>query len=185
MAIWATQSLASGFIPFQGVHGNSPSVFQRDLASFDTGHPQVWGKKKGDEESCLLLVQGGKENTGPVWGHALLVALKAAITTELKRVISPLLVGEKTSEDPPNEPILRQELFGDGADSSPGTVRYTTTGTQRHPGALNLLQPRSSEPKKVQAPGCRRQVEQTPLAHRERHVFLLFETCYRIHPPAS
>lgn len=87
MAIWATQPLDSGFVPSQGKHVNSPSVFQKDPLSFSTGHPQGL-KKRREDESWLLLVQDGKENAGPGWGHALLVALKAAITGELKRMIT-------------------------------------------------------------------------------------------------
>ena len=52
------------------------------------GHLQGLEKRRREDESRLLLVQDGKENAGPGWGHALLVALKAAITGELKRVIT-------------------------------------------------------------------------------------------------
>lgn len=115
---------------------------------------RLGGKRRGRRKLATARA-GWEEKAGPVWRHALLVMLKAAITGELKRVISPFLAVVGASEDPHNEPILRQELFGDSAVSSLGTVRYTTNGTQRHPGPPNLLQPRSSAPMKMLAPGCR------------------------------
>lgn len=70
-------------------------------------------------------------------------------------------------------------MWGQWSLPAGGPSDTQLVGHRDIPGAPNLLQPRSLAPKKVLAPGCWLSKYSKEKIHS---FFLLFETCYTIHP---
>lgn len=74
------------------------------------------------------------------------------------------------SEDPRNEPILRQELFGDGAAPARGLSDTQLLGHRDVPGPRTFC---NQDPRSLRR--CRQQAERIPLAHKQRYTLCVLK----------